>query len=60
MNAVGVNVLAEAERCENANFAACVYSLNVGRRVLFRVAVVLGELESLLKAHILLYHHSDV
>ena len=59
VNIVGVNMSAEAQRGENADFSAGVEALNICCRVLFCVTVFLSELKCVVKAHALLYHFSQ-
>ncbi|CCY67496.1 unknown [Clostridium sp. CAG:678] len=49
-------MFAERKRRKNADLAAGVVPFNIGSGVFFRIAVFLGELERVLKAHIILNH----
>ena len=44
-------MIAEAKRGKNTNLAACIKALDICRRVFFGIAVVLSQLESIIKAH---------
>ena len=52
-------MFAEAKRRQNANFAAGVLPFDIGRRVFFRIAVVLREFERVFKGHLLFNHHCE-
>ena len=56
MHLLGIDVLAEAERGEYTDLAARVKAENIGGGVALGVAVILRELERILKRHIVVYH----